>query len=61
MIEGQEPFNFELYACKLKISTTIVTLETTPEEVLEVKHENDEHKIKYEVELQLHLKQKNHY
>ena len=57
-IERQEPFNFELHAPKLKISATIVTAETSPEEVQEVKCENDQYKIEYEAELQLHLKQK---
>ena len=56
MIERQGPFKFELYAPKLQISATIVTVETSPEEVLEVKHENDQYKIEYEAELQLHLK-----
>ena len=42
MIERQESFNFELYAPKLKISATIVTLETTSEEALEVKCENNQ-------------------
>ena len=38
------------------ISTTIVTMETSPQEKLEVKDENDQYKIEYEAELQLHLK-----
>ena len=56
--ERQEPVNFELYAHKLQISATIATPETIPGEVLEVKHENHQYKIKYEAELQLHLNQK---
>ena len=56
VIENQEPFNFNSSAPKLKISTTIVTMETSPQEKLEVKHENDQYKIEYEAELQLHLK-----
>ena len=60
-IENQEPFNFDSSAPKLKISTTVKTMDTTSEEKLEVKHENDQHKIEYKAELQLHLKQKSHY
>ena len=56
MIENQEPFNFHSSAPKLKISTTIVTTETSPQEKLEVKHKNDQYKIEYEAELKLHLK-----
>ena len=55
-IEKQGPFNFKSHTPKLKICITIVTPETPPEEVLEVKHENDQYKIKYKGELQLHLK-----
>ena len=40
----------------LKISSTVKTVETSPQEKLEIKHENDQNKIKYEAELQLHLK-----
>ena len=29
--------------------------------MLEVKHDNDQYKIKYKAELQLYLKQNNHY
>ena len=58
VIERQEPFNFDSHACKHKISTIIVTLETLPKEALEVKCKNNQYKIKYEAELQLHLKQK---
>ena len=36
--------------------TTIVTMETSPLENVEVKHENNQNKIKYEAKLQLHLK-----
>ena len=57
-IENQEPFNFNSSAPKLKILTIVKTEDTSPEEKLEIKHENDQYKIKYEEELQLHLKQK---
>ena len=33
-------------------------MDTSPEEKLEIKHENDQYKIEYKAELQLHLKQK---
>ena len=39
--------------------TAIVTMETSAQEKLEVKCENDQYMIKYEEDLQLHLKQKN--
>ena len=55
-IENQEPFNFKSSALKLKILTIVKTEATSPEEKLELKHENDQYKIKYEAELQLHLK-----
>ena len=61
MIENQKPFNFDSSAPKLKISTTVITTDTSPTEKLEIKHENNQYKIKYEAELQLHLKQKSHY
>ena len=60
-IEKQEPFNFEPSAPRLKISSIVETADTTPEEKLEIKHENNQHKIEYKAELQLHLKQKSHY
>ena len=56
MIENQELFNFNSSAPKLKISTTVVTMDTTSTQKLEIKHENDQYRIKYEAELQLHLK-----
>ena len=56
--ENQEPFNFGSSAPKLKILTTAKTTDTSPEEKLEIKHKNDQYKIKYEAELQLHLKKK---
>ena len=56
MIENQEPFNFSSSAHKLKILTTVETTDTSSEEKLEIKQENDQYKIKYEAELQLHLK-----
>ena len=60
-IEKQEPFNFDPSAPRLKISSIVKTTDTTPQEKLEIKHENDQYKIKYKAELQLHLKQKSHY
>ena len=51
MIENQEPFNLDSSAPKLKTSTTVVTTDTTPSEKLEIKHENDQYRIKYEAEL----------
>ena len=59
-IENQEPFNFNSAAPKLKILTTVVTMDTTPTEKLEIKHENDQYRIEYKAELQLHLKQKSY-
>ena len=41
VIENQEHFNVDSSVPKLMISTTIVTTETSPQEKLEVKHEND--------------------
>ena len=38
------------------ISSIVETAETSPQEKLEIKHKNDQYKIKYEAELQLHLK-----
>ena len=35
---------------------TISTMDTTSTEKLEIKHENDQYRIEYEAELQLHLK-----
>ena len=61
MIENQEPFNFNSSAPKLKILTTFITTETLPTEKLEINHENDQYRIKYKAELQLHLKQKSYY
>ena len=61
MIENQEPLNFDSSAPKLKILTTIVTTDTPPTETLEIKHEKDQYRIKYEAELQLHLEQKSDY
>ena len=55
-LKKQKPFNFELSAPKLKISTTVEIKDTSPKEKLEIKHEYDQYKIKYEAELQLHLK-----
>ena len=38
---------------------TVMATDTTPTEKLEMKHENDQYRIKYKSDLQLHLKQKN--
>ena len=56
MIENQEPFNFDSSAPKLKISTTVVTMDTTPTEKLESKYKNDQYRFEYDAELKLHLK-----
>ena len=56
VIENQAPFNFNSSAPKLKILTTVNTMDTFPEEQLEFKHENNQYKIEYEAKLQLHLK-----
>ena len=58
MIENQECFNVDSSAPKLKILTTVETMDTSTEEKLEIKHENNQYRIEYEAELQLHLKQK---
>ena len=59
-IERQEPSKFEPSALKLQISL-IVKTETTPlQEKLEIKCQNDQYKIEYKAELQLHIKQKSH-
>ena len=55
-IERQEPFNFDQSAPRLKISSSVETPESIPQEKLEIKCENDQYKIKYEAGLQLHLK-----
>ena len=60
-IENKEPFNFNSSAPKLKILTIVKTTDTSPEEKLEIKCENDQYMIEYETELQLHLKQKSHH
>ena len=61
VIANQEPFNFYSSPPKLKILTTIVTMDTSPAEKLEIKHENDQYRIEYKAELQLHLKQKSYF
>ena len=61
VIEKQEPFNFDPSAPRLKILSLVETEGTTPQEKLEIKCKNNQYKIKYEAELQLHLKQKRHY
>ena len=50
VIENQEPFNFDSTTPKLKILTTVKTMDTSPEEKLEIKHENDQYRIQYEAE-----------
>ena len=55
-IEKQEPFNLDPSAPRLKILSTVETENTPPQEKLEIKHENDQYKIKYEAEPQLHIK-----
>ena len=59
--EKQEPFNFEPSAPRLKISSTVEAEDSTPQEKLETKHKNNQYRIEYKPELQLHLKQKSHY
>ena len=60
-IEKQEPFNFKPSEPSFKISSIVKTADTTHQEKLEIKHENNQYKIEYEAKLQLHLKQKSHY
>ena len=55
-INNQGPFNFDSSAPKLKILTTVVTMDTTATQKLEIKHENNQYRIEYEAELQLNLK-----
>ena len=55
-IENQEPFNFKPSAPRLKILSIVKTVDTSPEEKLEIKCENNQYKIEYEAELQLYLK-----
>ena len=61
VIENQEPFNFGPSAPRLKILSTVKAEDSTPQQKIEIKCKNDQYKIKYEAELQLHLKQKSHY
>ena len=35
------------------ISTTVETMDTSPEEKLEIKHENNQYRIRYKAEFQL--------
>ena len=56
VIENQEPFNFNSSPPKLKISTTVMTMDISPTEKLEIKYENDQYRIEYKAELQLLLK-----
>ena len=55
-IEKQEPFNFEPSAPRLKILSIVETVHPTLQEKLEIMCENDQYKIEYKAELQLHLK-----
>ena len=55
-IERQEPFNFKPSAPKLQILLIVETEDTTPQEKLEIKLQNNQYKIEYEAELQQHLK-----
>ena len=55
-IENQKPFNFDLSAPRLKILSAVKTDTTSPQEKLEIKHENKQYKIECKAELQLHLK-----
>ena len=55
-IEKREPFYFDPSAPRLKILSSVKTTESTPQDKLEIKCKNDQYKIKYEAELQLHLK-----
>ena len=55
-IKNQEPFNFDPSAPRLKISSTVETDTTSPQEKLEIQCKNDQYKIEYKAELQLHLK-----
>ena len=57
-IEEQEHFNFNPSTPRLKISSTVEAEDSTPHKKVEIKHENDQYKIEYKAELQLHLKQK---
>ena len=41
--ENQEPFNIDLSAPRLKISSTVKTENTSPQEMLEIKHKNDQY------------------
>ena len=56
-LKRQEPFNFKLSAPKLQILLIVKTETTPPQEKLEIKCQNDQYKIEYKAELQLHLKQ----
>ena len=44
-IENQEPFNFDLSAPRLNISSTVETENTSPQEKLEIKCKNGQYKI----------------
>ena len=46
-IERQEPFNFNPSAPRLKVPSTVEAADSTPQDKLEIKHKNDQDKIKY--------------
>ena len=60
-IEREEPFNFKPSALKLQILLIVETETTSPQEMIAIKYQNNQYKIEYEAELQLHLKQKSHH
>ena len=55
-IERQEPFNFNPSAPRLKMLSIAFAENSTLQEKLEIKCENDQYKIEYEAQLQLPLK-----
>ena len=57
-LKTKTSFNLHPSAPRLKISSIVKTETTSPQDKLEIKHENDQYKIGYKAELQLHLKQK---
>ena len=59
MIEKARTFQFQLICTQTQDSNNChETIDTSPEEKLEIKCENDQYKIPYKAELQLYLKQK---
>ena len=55
-IENHEPFKFNPSEPRLQISSIVKTESTSPQEKLEIKCQNNQYKIEYKAELQLHLK-----